>query len=80
MRSRLGKKLQKLNTMVMEKHLCGLLYVSIHSNTTDIPVKTSDTLLRKYRFLQTETTKENEGLLGKLIQKLEFADQRNIIC
>ena len=53
-------------------------YVSIHSNTIDIPVKTSDTLLRKYLTstkTETKVKKENEGLLGKLIQKLEFADQ-----
>ena len=79
-RSRLGKKITKPDyngdgkTSLLEAHS----YVSIHSNTIDIPVKTSDTLLRKYLTstkTETKVKKENEGLLGKLIQKLEFADQ-----
>ena len=65
--SRIGKKIQKPDfngdgsTSLTEAHA----YVVIHSNTIDIPIKTSDVFLR--RFSSFEPPKE-EDALGKIIK------------
>ena len=65
--SRLGKKINKPdydqdgNTSLLEAHS----YVIIHSNTIDVPVKTSDVFLRK--FSSTQPPKDQSTSIHKLI-------------
>ena len=56
-------------TSLIEAHS----YVSIHSNTIDIPIKTSDVLLRKYlpdEFKKKEKSKKVTDLIEKYLPKL----------
>jgi hypothetical protein len=70
--SRIGKKISKPDynsdgqTSLMEAHS----YVSINSNTIDIPIKTSDILLRKFlpdEFKPKAKTPKKKGLLDKYL-------------
>ena len=72
--SRIGKKINKPDynldgkTSLMEAHS----YVSINSNTIDIPIKTSDVLLRKFlpdEFKIKKTTPKKSEPLDKLVDK-----------
>ena len=74
--TRMGKEIKKPDydkdgkTSLMEAHS----YVCIHSETIDIPLKTSDVLLRKYMGPKTNTTpkkKEDKNILEKLLTKLD---------
>ena len=56
-------------TSLLEAHS----YVSIHSNTIDIPIKTSDVLLRKYlpdEFKKKESGKKISDLVEKFLPKV----------
>jgi hypothetical protein len=65
--SRIGKKIQKPDfngdgsTSLTEAHA----YVVIHSNTIDIPIKTSDVFLRKFSSFDPP---QEEDALGKIIK------------
>jgi len=72
--SRIGKKISKPDynsdgqTSLMEAHS----YVSINSNTIDIPIKTSDVLLRKFlpdEFKPKAKTPKKAGVLDKYLPK-----------
>ena len=80
--TRMGKKIEKPDydddgkTSLMEAHS----YVCIHSETIDIPLKTSDVLLRKYMGPKTKTTpkkKEDKNILEKLLTKLDHYDSNS---
>ncbi len=79
-KSRLGQKISKPDydedgkTSLLEAHS----YVSINSNTIDVPIKTSDTLLRKYfagADPEDQAKKEKKGVLEKYLPKLILTDQ-----
>jgi hypothetical protein len=74
-KSRLGKIIVKPDfnndgkTSLLEAHS----YVSINSNTIDVPIKTSDVLLRKYlpnEFKQKKIVKKPSSVIEKYLPKL----------
>lgn len=80
--SRMGRKINQPDynsdgkTSLIEAHS----YVSIHSNTIDIPIKTSDVLLRKllpHQFSSKPTSKKVSKLIDKYIPEI-FKNDSNV--